>query len=252
MKCPYCGYEYDDSLLRCPFCNTENTKEAREQQQKTIWSLHEESQDIRKNMPKRMLQKADRMAGKLLIRILIGIVFIVFLAALAGLLYQWNRSRILDRNLNKLEQCLQQQDFDQLYEYMDDIDDYTADYEKFYDVFYAYRNLIYAQESLEWYYDSEKDEYSSDEIRTWYLAAAISDCLNALNDTEPGLNDQLILGNEAALEELSSQAHNILTLILLLTDDEILELLELHESYYDPDMVMGYAELSFERINKQP
>lgn len=252
MKCPYCGYEYEDNLLRCPFCNTENTKEAREKQRETIWSLHEESRDIQKNMPKRMLQKANRTAGKLLIRIWIGIAVMVLLIALAGSLYQWNQNRILNRNLNRLEQYLQAQDFDQLYTYMDDLYDYNPSYEKFYDVYYACRDLSYAKESLGWYYDSEKDDYSSDEIRIWYLAAAISDCLNALNDTEPGLSDQLIQGNEAALEELASRAHDILTSTLLLTDAEIQELLELHENYYDPDMVMSYAGLSFERMHKQP
>lgn len=252
MKCTYCGYEYEDNLLRCPFCNTENTKEAREQQRETIWSLHEEGRDTLKNIPARMLQKSNRTTGKFLIRILTGIIAMVLLVTLAGFLYQWNQKRVLDRNLNKLEQYLQAQDFDQLCAYMDDLNDYSPSYEKFYDVYYACRDLSYAEESLDWYYDSEKNDYSSDEIRIWYLAAAISGCLNTLNDTEPGLSDQLIQGNEAALEELASQSHDVLTLTLLLTDKEIQELLDLHEYYYDPDMVMSYAALSFERMHEQP
>lgn len=250
MQCPYCGYEYNDTEPRCPFCRTENTAEARAQQRETIWSLEEEGRDIRENLPKQLRKKADqkvRKAGTFFLGVIAAVLALILVANLA---FKFISDYIEQQNLQKLESYLQEQDFDSLTELMDEIDSYDSVYDKYTSIVSAYRNIIYAQDSLQWYYDGENDPYMTKEMQIENLAFAISDCVNAISKARYELEDQLVMGNEEAMEEIYSQAHNMLTLTLLLTDEELQSAYNAVDYYYSPDAAMPLAELSYERMHE--
>lgn len=248
MQCPYCGYEYNDTELKCPFCGTENTEEARAQQRKTIWSLEEEHHDIRENLPKRLKKEADlkvRKAGFGILRVLAVILIITITVNVAARLFMDYADR---KNIEKLENYFQTQNYDALTELMDDIGAAGTAYEKYTEVVRVYRDLTYAREELGWYYEGESYGYETEEL-VQYLAFAISDCVNAIAEAQYCLDDQLMLGNEDTLSELQLQAHDMLTSTLLLNSEEYTDAIEQAEYYYSPDAAMPLAELSYERMH---
>ncbi|MBS6396337.1 MAG: hypothetical protein KH452_04175 [Clostridiales bacterium] len=247
MQCPYCGYEYDDELTKCPFCATENTREAREQQRETIWSLQEEGKYIRNNLPKQLLKNANRTAAHMGRKILAGILFVLLLFGVIAVSIRTIKDLKRENNIQQLEEYLQAMELDALVSCMDEIEEYDPSYEKYYEVDSSYRYLTYAQESLGWYYESLDDPYSSEDTRTYYLATAIAYCVNAFQEADTALSDQLIQDNEAALEQILMQTQNLLTAISI-TEEEVQEILDLGEYYYIGEDVVPYAILARERI----
>lgn len=247
MQCPYCGYEYDDKEPKCPFCATENTGVAREQQQAVFRSLDQETEEIRR-MPEKMRKQTDRKAAGIFIIVLAFIIFLTVLIILASFGIRTFQSHSTERNSEKMETLLQEKDFDGLMALADELDSYDPAYDKYFEVVYTYRSMSYLTEDLEWFYDAREDSYSTWEIMASSLSYAICDCMNALSTGREYLDDGLILGNEDALENICSQAENTLTLTFRLTEEEIQELLDMELYYYDSESVLPYAELALERM----
>lgn len=247
MICPYCGYEYDDSEPKCPFCATENTGVAREQQRAVIHTLEQETQNISQNMPGELMKKATRRTTGVFGKIFLAVILLTAAVIAGSTVYRAYGSFSTERNLKKLETFLQAGDYAGLQKYMEDIDSYDSVYEKYLEVSFAYRYLSYTEDDLEWFYDNLESEYADHETTVMSLGFVISDCLNAHSYCTEYLEDQLILENEEALEEIRSQAHNLLTLVLHFSEEEIEEMLAM-ENYYEMEAFMPYAELSLERM----
>lgn len=250
MQCPYCGYEYNDRELKCPFCGTENTEEARSRQRKTIWSLEEESRDIRTNLPKQLKKQTDQKAGKAgatLLGTLAAVLVIVVAINLAARLFMDYADK---QNTKQLESYLQAEDYDSLTALMDKIGAIGTTYDKYTEVVGVYRDITSANNELGWYYQGEAEGYNTQEIQLQYLSFAISDCVNATAEARYYINDQLMMENEEVLEDLESQAHHILTFVLLLEDEELNDAYVQAEYYYSPNAAMELAGLSYERMHE--
>lgn len=247
MQCPYCGYEYDDTEPKCPFCATENTGMAREQQRAVFRSLDQETEEIWR-MPEKMRKQTDRKAAGIFIMVLAFIIFLTVLIILVSFGIRAYNSVSAERSLENMETLLQEKDYDGLMALVDKLDSYDPAYEKYRETVYTYRSMSYLTEDLEWFYDTREDSYSTREIMASSLSYAICDCMNALSTGREYLEDGLILGNEEALENICSQAENTLTLTFRLTEEEIQELLDMELYYYDSDSVLPYAELALERM----
>lgn len=247
MICPYCGYEYDDTELKCPFCATENTGQAREQQRIVIRSLEEETEDIRR-MPNEMLRQTNQKAFKVFTLVLAAVIFTTILVVIGTFAFQAFHESSTKRNLDKLEEYVLENDYDSILNLMDESDFYDSAYDKYQEIAYTYRSMTYLEDDLKWFYESREDSYSTQETVTTYLAFAIADCMNTLSTGRDYIDDNLILGNENALENICSQAENTLTLTFHLTDEEIQELLDMEVYYYDSDNVLPYAKLALDRM----
>ena len=247
MICPYCGYEYDDKEHKCPFCATDNTGVAREQQRAVIRTLEQESQNIEQNMPGELLHRASKKTTGIFAKIFLAFLILVIGVIAGSAVFRVYRSYATERSLQKLEEYMVSGDYEALLKYMDGLDSYDSVYDKYTEVSYAYRYLSYAQEELEWFYEDRENPYSDSELLLTSLSFTIGDCLNTLSYCTEYMDDQLILENEDTLYEIRLLAYNILTMTLHLSDEEITELLAL-ESYYDIDPIMPYAKLSLERM----
>lgn len=247
MICPYCGYEYADTELKCPFCATENTGQARKQQQTVIRSLEEEAEDIRR-MPKEILRQTNQEAVRVFAGFLIVIVLILILTVLGNIAIRTAGNLSEQKNLKKLEELLQKEDYDGILTLMDEIDSYEPVYDKYTEIVFTYRNMSYLEDDLEWFYESVENPYSTQKMLADTLSFAMADCMNALRTGREYLDDNLVLGNEDALEHICSQAENTLTLAFHITDEEIQALLDMDISYYSSDDVLPLAELALERM----
>jgi len=247
MLCPYCGYEYADTETKCPFCGTENTGQAKKQQQTVIRSLEEEAEDIRR-MPKEMLRQTDRKAARIFTRVLIAVVLMIILIALGNIAFRAVKNTSEQKNLKKLEALLQEGDYAGIVALMDEIDSYDPVYEKYTEIVFTYRSMSYLEEDLEWFYESRENPYSTQETLTDSLAFAMADCMNALLTGREYLDDNLMQGNEDALEHICSRAENTLTLTFHMTDEEIQTLLDMHISYYSSEDLLSYAEQALDRM----
>lgn len=249
MICPYCGFEYADDLLRCPHCGAENVREAREQQQETLDSLEEEREDIR-HEPERILKKTNRAAARIGVRIFIGVVIAALLIVAGSFIWRFWTRHTLTRNVERLDACLAEGDYEGLSALLDRIDSYDSAYDPYYPVLYAYQDLSYVQDDLEWF-RTDLESGLEDTYLLQSLSFALNDAMNALIRAESGLQDDLYLGNEDALQDIYGRARELLTGTLKVTEEEIGQMAELYEdqdSLYDESLFLPYATLILERL----
>lgn len=247
MVCPYCGYEYDDTESRCPFCHTENTGQARKQQENVIRTLENETEDIRQ-MPKQVLHRTNRKAAKIFVTLAAVLLFLTLLILIINFAGQRFHTSAEERNLRTLEQFLQEKDYEAIVNFTEEHDIYESAYDKYLEVAYAYQHILYLEESLEWLSESVESPSSDTDTTLAYLSFAISDCMNALHIARYHLEDNLILGNEEALESIFLQAESTLTETLCVIPEEIEEMSALDTDYYDTDTVLPYAQSALKRM----
>ncbi len=251
MRCPNCGYEYPDSLVKCPSCGTEHTKLAQELQQDTLDSLTKESHHIRRNFHKELRQNTDRKVAKsglIGLTAIIGVLVLVLAGSFVLRLIRTNHER---RNLELLETYLQEENYAALEEKMDSISDrYESTYDKYRPVADMYEDLCYAEESFLSYQDFAESGHLSQKQLAESLSWSMAPYFQVLMDARLGLNDQLILGNEAALEAFEAQAYAILTEDFHLTEEEIAEVINSKVSIIYSEKLLPLASDSHERIQK--
>lgn len=249
MICPYCGFEYGDGLLRCPHCGAENTAKAREHQQEALHALTEEQKAIHRE-PERVMKQANRTAARIGVRLFAGVLVSAILTVAGN--FAWNqwKSYRLARNVESLNAYLLDKDYDSLCQLLDEIDAYNSAYKPYYPVETAFQNLTWARQDLEWFQSDLENGLLGDYLLQ-SLSFALCSAMNVVEETENGLEDDLYLGNEEALQDLQDQARRLLTEDLKMTEAEIEEMSVFYENttiIYDETLFLPYASLSLERL----
>ncbi len=246
MKCPFCGSEYDSTALKCPFCGAENTKEARERQKETLHALDTERKNIRR-LPEELLRQTNRKAFHFGKKLLFFAVLLFLLLIAGSFLWKFYSEFRQSHHLKQLEQMLQEQDYDGLAEKIDQIDSYSPIYGPYIEIYWVFQYISQLQEDLEWFRQEKAQGYGSAEI----LSFSVVDSLMAIYEASCYLEDELVRGNEEALETLRLQAWDALTDTLLFTEDEVQEMLTLvDDNYYGygDEQMCSYAEISLKRM----
>ncbi len=246
MKCSYCGYEYGDDELKCPFCGAENTEEARERQHALLRELDKENGQIRSLFGQLLTEQGKRTLriGKI---ILLAIPVFFLIVLVVSLIRPLLADQLMQSRLGKLEVWLQNGEYEKITDYVDEHGLYSYEYNKYWDVAQCYQYLNYVAEDLEWYDSTEPSDAKS---QTSCLSFIISDCINGLETAEAALEDELYMGNETALEDIRSQLHNMLSHTLLLTDEEIKAIRNISHEHdtYGSELYLDYARLARERM----
>ena len=152
--------------------------------------------------------------------------------------------------MERLDACLAEEDYEGLSVLLDRIDSYDSAYDPYYPVLYAYQDLSYVQDDLEWF-RTDLESGLEDSYLLQSLSFALNDAMNALIRAESGIQDDLYLGNEDALQDIYDQACELLTGTLKVTEEEIEQMSELYEdqdSLYDESLFLPYAALVLERL----
>lgn len=149
MICENCGAEYDDHLLLCPYCGTENARAAQMEHQKEMHDLNEKTEQLRQ-APERAARRGSQIVTKIAV-----IVVIAVLVMAAGI---WVVTRIQagsalsqqEKQLAKLEEYYEAGDFEQMEEYLDSLEHgYSSTFAKYRNAVDWHRLMNYQLEMME-------------------------------------------------------------------------------------------------------
>lgn len=246
MVCKSCGAVIEDELLLCPYCGTENEREAKKQQDEYIESVEQKIEEV-KEMPKQVAKKANTMVTKLVI-ILIGVAAVVLVAAFV--ISKWIGATALDRQQKKIDQLeayYQAGQYQELCDYLSEINEYGASFEKYRRVDEMYDASVWDIELLvnmcdivSKYPDSKVyDDYDKN----------LNDVIRGLKKIEEMEQEGFPYGEGEAMLYVREEYWKALRETLLLTDEEIKAALEKYE-----DANTTYPELkkvTLERIQEK-
>ena len=60
MICEYCGAEFEENVLACPFCGADNFVMSKQEHEQTVSKIREEEQRI-KALPKKVANKSTKL-----------------------------------------------------------------------------------------------------------------------------------------------------------------------------------------------
>lgn len=208
MICQNCGAEYEDDSLVCPYCHSENDREAQNQKQRMLGDYDREAAAIREDMenfPKRTARKwtfyllwcvgALFAAG-----ILITAGILIFGRASADSRYQAERE-----HLAKLESFCEAGEYDAMTEYLQAHELWSSAYEKYKQISDVQRAYDEFEEELVQLEQIATNEYLDAEEKEkhfeFWLEYAAEKVHKALYYGDMFSKDRVILGNEEALKK---------------------------------------------------
>lgn len=221
MVCGNCGAAYSESDLKCPYCGSENKKEAERRHILKLKEYDKEAEEIKK-LPEKIVKKSTKTlmvfgvcaAGCAVIVLLLVLVF--------GKLSSSRQFKTLQSSLNQLEVYYQEESYLEMREYI-------ARHELTGNSFNKYRetaNLYFAYSQM----SEQLDEFDKTEkaVSGERLLSSIETILyygaDTLSGSKSAIEDKGILGNEDVLRNIYGDAVNELKEKLGLTEDEIREL----------------------------
>lgn len=238
MKCPYCGAVYDKHSLNCPFCRSENTKEAERRYKAELKAIQKETHQL-KHLPKRII----KILRKYITWIIIGILLIILASFIVREVVASKKElkKISDREYHRdvLEDYYNQGDYELMFTYYKEHDGlYGYMFAKYYEVGRAFEYLQEIRSSVACI-NKEKEDYK------YGIYYALYSCCTLLDSAEPAVEDKLVLDNEDVLEEFIRETYDYFAL-LQLSEDEINALRNDH--HFDSDTLVNTTKTAMSRL----
>lgn len=203
MFCNSCGGEYADHLSNCPYCNTENEKIAKEKKHGILNRYDKEAEEIKRELPGRVIKRGTSLYIKLLFVVLI---LVLMVSGFVVVYSQFSASRAYDqrnRDQEILEQYYEDREYGKLKDYLNQSAP-GANYRKYKEVVSAWNTEERLLEYLDWF--EECDGISGEEERAAeYRSKALQCAVDLVNECEKNRNDNVILGNEEVLKEFEER-----------------------------------------------
>lgn len=118
MYCKHCGASIDDDVLLCPYCDSENEKVAKKEQDAHIEYYDTKTKELKK-IPDKIVNKSTQIT---LVAIAVGILvfLIVMVVVFAVSSFKAKTSMTTqDKHLRKLEELYEAYDYEKLEDYLD-------------------------------------------------------------------------------------------------------------------------------------
>ncbi len=209
MICPNCGAVYEDGILRCPYCHSENTCVAEKMKSQILKSYDRAAKDMEKNVPGDAVHRWTVYLIKgLLILLAVGI-----LAAVAAVIWGRVSGRLSHSgeaaHMKRLEAFCETGDYGALCEYMEKESLYGIRYQKYYEIKRVYRsflsmendmvqiNQIMENDSLT---EEEKADYSE-----YWVETALFHASEVLTYGRQYIDDNVFMDNEEILEGICNE-----------------------------------------------
>lgn len=224
MICESCGGEYDDHLMLCPYCGSENLACAAEEQQDYIETYKKKKKELDR-VPGEMAEKASRHVVRIA-----AVLAAVFLAAV-GIVWAVSRSsasRALEKQqeqIRRLEEYYQSGDYRGMSEYLEEAGGRGISFEKYDQMSEICGGYEQVQESIESYREEiaaclqGQDLERAVNLVGWDL----SDCFCQLRRIRGIEEEGFPYGNEDGMREMEARYVEILKSRYCLSDVEIEE-----------------------------
>lgn len=246
MICKNCGSEYIDGLLQCPYCGTEDTKEAAEQQKEYI-EEYKDKIDGLKDIPEQVARKGKSKATNAIIAVVVLTVFVCIVVAIVSSLLGANELEHQEKHLAKLEELYQEKDFDELESYYEKVNIRGGDFTKYERVLDLYERLYYI-DSLKLTYENVRDcSEKVEEMES--LQKNLSDVFDVLYEINEIEEEGFPYDEEEGILYLKEIYIDALKEYALLTDEEIEEGILIYED--DEKVYSELGEIVLKRLNER-
>ena len=203
MICKSCGGEYKDHLLNCPYCNTENAKVAKEKKHSILKSYDKEAEEIKRELPGRVIKRGTSLYIKILFVVLI---LILMVSGFVMVYSQFSADRSYDRRNRDqeiLEQYYEGGEYGKLKDYLNQSAP-GANYRKYKEVVSVWNREERLLKYLEWFEEYD-GVFGEEERAAEYRAEALQCAVDLMDECEKNRNDNVILGNEEVLKEFEER-----------------------------------------------
>ncbi|MBE5926322.1 MAG: hypothetical protein E7270_05100 [Lachnospiraceae bacterium] len=230
--CKNCGGKFDKDELVCPYCGFENYEQAFDEQQDYIEDYKKKTKELKKE-PKRLA----RFSGKIILLIFV-VILTLFLIALAVAAVIRERTGD-DKNLSKhkedvavLEEYYNQMEYQNLYDYMEGMDNrYSDSYEKYYIIYRMYDDYIFVDEqAADCARLYEEFRYENDGENLVYSLYLCCDNLNKLKEFR---ENGYVYGEEEVAKDFEKKFKYVMSNHLKMTEEEIDEAINMYEGSLD-------------------
>lgn len=209
MICIQCGAAYEDGLLECPYCHSENRKESLRRKREILEGYDKEAEKIKKEAGSYVKKTAGKWTGRFLagvgILLAVGAVLTVLYLFGSFLFHKFAYVAKTDR-LQKLEEYYQAGDYEALTAYMQEKKLYGREYTKYAEIQEICRELENMERDAGYIKEiGELDALSMEEkweTASYWVKDYLSSAKKALTAADTYLGDRLFWENEEGLEAL--------------------------------------------------
>lgn len=211
MICKSCSAEYDDNVLTCPYCGSENKEAARELKEDILENYDREAEHI-KTMAEQYPEKTARKWTKKIvcvaaILLALGIV-LGMIAIVAGKLSVNVGYKSSQKHVERLEELFLAGDYAKIEEYLDKKGLYDVTYDKYTEVKRVYTYDSYMRNDMQFaedilsggMTDADKEEH----LRIW-CEDILKDASLAMEMSLEYSEDMQFLGNEDVLRDFYNE-----------------------------------------------
>lgn len=202
-KCTNCGAEYDSELLKCPYCEFENTEVAQENYREKIEELIEEREEIRK-LPKKVTAKRTKIVFSAVAFMLLAVIFIMVLMEATQKMRKEQQVEQEQHNKDIMERYLNNKDYAQFYSYYQSLDYAYMVYNKYDEISTVY----YWYECMESDFEYQFTGYNAGnkDVHVTWVALALNEYCTMLKWADEYLNDNYRYGNEEHIQAICDMA----------------------------------------------
>ena len=139
MICKNCGAEIDDTLLLCPYCNTENETVAAEEHRDEVNFILDQAEEL-KTRPERIAKKVDHKLGRIACYGVAGFVVLLLAVFVISRIIGDPSIKKMEKKIAKLESFYVAGDYAGMCECLDGMEDaYGEQFKKYRNVQKIYR-----------------------------------------------------------------------------------------------------------------
>lgn len=244
MICINCGAEYEDSLVVCPYCGTENANAALYEHRGELDRIHERTEEVKK-MKEKIAAQATRITGFVALGVVIFFLFILAGTYAAEYYRATHSLDIQNKELEEMELLYQAEDYETLYdEILESEYSYRAPYTKYYRVAMTYSSYQSDRDYLDSIHGYIADGYEDDEFLCNAFYYAFYDLYHMKTYEEEGF----VYGEEDAITKIRDEYTEYLSENFFLTEAEIQEAVESFNEETTEGDFQRLAKLSQKRI----
>lgn len=198
-QCTSCGGEYENTEKMCPYCGTENKEAAGREMKHILGSYDAEAKEMETTVPKKHLKRWSRSLLAVVLIILIVLVVGTVAAVIKGQVDSAVEAGRGNKALTQLEAYYEAEDYDAMREYCRKNDLYGYEYDKYWEVMDADRNIGYCTEDIENYEKYGNRDFLDNFTEQIWIYGTL-----AYKKGYEAVNDRNFLGNEDRIEALLS------------------------------------------------
>ncbi len=222
MICKNCGAKIDDTLLLCPFCNTENEAVAAEEHRDEVNFILNQVEEL-KTRPERIAEKVNHKVSRIAC---IGAAAFGMLLLLVFVI-----SRILgdtsgnkqEKKVAKLEAFYAAGDYAGMSECLNNTEDaYGALFEKYRSVQWVYRYMGDMEEDYKFIKEYREDDVNEiSESRIFLVSRYLNKSRDVLHAVEQAESEGFCYGESEAMLSFREEVYRLLKEYAAVTEEEI-------------------------------